>query len=678
VEYNDELWRIIGTFDGSDVGLEEGKQYTKIIRSNPFSTAYPWDWDDINGNGLIDRDEWSELWADASLNALLNNDYLNQAGEFSSTSTDKGLNETARNMIAKFNNQYSKWYTKGYLTGNTQTANDFYSDERQKGYLYTAIGSMYPSDYGYAIYDGGNDDSCVFPSRANMSSCKQYNWLYRSGVNQLLISYGKMGSLLIPSMISSEGQVTMYDISTSTAYFRPALYLEADVLIISGKGSEDDPYKIYKKTKDSSSDTLSDTILALASGIERQSAQTNGGVYRVVSPEVTTPNFTIYKNLTQDEYGSVVEYKASESGALLSAGTLTSNIYTWDSSEGFWEKSYVRGNDGDYYNLVIPIKESGNYRYCFSTHYGSSSNKLKVYITDENSSIYANSKSTISLTSVVGNDCRGLGDITEGQGVRFEYMKGGASGTGVSITLQKMEETVPFGNPGVKYQGKDPNNYVLFNNGELWRIIGTFEGSTIGLEQGEHYTKIIKSASIGNYEWDSSISTTWQDSDLNYYLTNNLYNNLNVNTKDMIEYATWHLGKIQNGDYNASGYYIEERGASGGIIPHQNYIGLMNPSDYGYAMYAGNTNHDCTIETLISNYSASKYGCVNYDWLFNGDEWTISPINLRSSFIVSADGVIGIGGNDTDEYAVRPVLYLKSNVSIEAGEGTLSSPYILK
>jgi len=67
-------------------------------------------------------------------------------------------------------------------------------------------------------------------------------------------------------------------------------------------------------------------------------------------------------------------------------------------------------------------------------------------------------------------------------------------------------ETVEYnGTPydaGVRYEGNDPDNYVTFNGNEEWRIIGVFEGSTIGLEPGKQYTKIIKSASIGNMAWN--------------------------------------------------------------------------------------------------------------------------------------------------------------------------------
>ncbi len=44
----------------------------------------------------------------------------------------------------------------------------------------------------------------------------------------------------------------------------------------------------------------------------------------------------------------------------------------------------------------------------------------------------------------------------------------------------------------LRYTGKNPNNYVLFNN-ELWRMIGIFDGKI----------KIIKNDSIKDMSWDS-------------------------------------------------------------------------------------------------------------------------------------------------------------------------------
>ena len=64
-------------------------------------------------------------------------------------------------------------------------------------------------------------------------------------------------------------------------------------------------------------------------------------------------------------------------------------------------------------------------------------------------------------------------------------------------------------------EGKDPDNYVSFN-GEEWRIIGLFEGSTIGLESGKQYTKIIRNTPMYK-AWDDN-ENDWANSTLKAYL----------------------------------------------------------------------------------------------------------------------------------------------------------------
>jgi len=70
---------------------------------------------------------------------------------------------------------------------------------------------------------------------------------------------------------------------------------------------------------------------------------------------------------------------------------------------------------------------------------------------------------------------------------------------------------------GVRYEGKNPDNYVEYN-GELWRIIGTFNGSDMNLDPNKEYTKIARSTPIGNMAWDTGGENDWVKSTLNAYL----------------------------------------------------------------------------------------------------------------------------------------------------------------
>ena len=75
---------------------------------------------------------------------------------------------------------------------------------------------------------------------------------------------------------------------------------------------------------------------------------------------------------------------------------------------------------------------------------------------------------------------------------------------------------------GGQYEGKNPNNYIWFNN-ELWRIIGVFDESSHG-QSGQNLVKIIRNESIGGLVWDKSSTNDWSTSSLKILLNENYYN----------------------------------------------------------------------------------------------------------------------------------------------------------
>lgn len=211
---------------------------------------------------------------------------------------------------------------------------------------------------------------------------------------------------------------------------------------------------------------------------------------------------------------------------------------------------------------------------------------------------------------------------------------------------------------GARYTGKNPNNYVSFN-GELWRIIGIFDGKI----------KIIKNKSIGAMQWNNTASNDWASSSLYQYLNTTYYNGINATYKNMIENATWKIGSGNTSDVTTSQMYgYEETQTTTG------YIGLMNASDYGYASsgcYGG-------FKTL-KNYNNSV--CTSKNWLYSGIyEWTIMPYSsdTKVGFIVHNNGYIDLCSSVTNVFETRPSLYLKSSVIITGGIGTSNDPYTLE
>ena len=267
-------------------------------------------------------------------------------------------------------------------------------------------------------------------------------------------------------------------------------------------------------------------------------------------------------------------------------------------------------------------------------------------------------------------------------------------------------------NGDYRYYGADPNNYVTFND-ETWRIIGAFHDVDDGTGTKETRLKIIRDESIGDYSWDSSESTInsgygvndWSKADLMTELNTLYYNStsgtcyngennasttcnftstgLDSTARGMLDNAVYHLGgsSSYSGLY-ADDYYNAERGTTvydcspdDGACPRATTwtgkVGLMYPSDYAYAVDLSLCTRD--------GYNYYNSTCKSNDWLlYSSSQWTIMPSSFFAyyAFYVRSTGDV----DDSIPYttkAARPVLYLKSNVTIVGGEGTSFNPYQL-
>ena len=236
-----------------------------------------------------------------------------------------------------------------------------------------------------------------------------------------------------------------------------------------------------------------------------------------------------------------------------------------------------------------------------------------------------------------------------------------------------------------RYRGASPKNYVTFNN-EVWRIIGVFPTDD-GTGNIENRIKIIKDQSIGNNYWNNvSVTSTssynnWTGATLMKYLNATYYNSLiNNNSIDMVDDVKYYLG-----GYNGSLIvekdvaYQNERKISGssyyyGTNPNSwvGKLALMYASDYGYA-----TTDACT--QLLSSYNNTT--CTSNNWLYNikVNEWILSQAASGNSyaFYVYYGGGVSNTTVSSNQMAVRPTLYLKSEVQITEGDGTSTNPYKL-
>ena len=276
-----------------------------------------------------------------------------------------------------------------------------------------------------------------------------------------------------------------------------------------------------------------------------------------------------------------------------------------------------------------------------------------------------------------------------------------------------------------RYIGANPNNYVKFND-ELWRIIGVFDVDD-GTGKVEKRMKIVRNDSIGNYSWDNKNTSTgadaygknnWPDARLNYLLNSghesetyggSLYWNRKSGTcyagssnattscdftstgltdaaKEMIGDAKWYLGGTASYTSSSNGlashFYSYERGTtvySGRSTNWTGKVGLIYPSDYGYATSGSSstTRATCLAKELYNWDGASA--CYQNDWLFkSATYWSLSPYSSYSYRVFSVSYSGFVSNNDSyNAFGVWPVVHLKSTINITSGTGSSTDPFIL-
>ena len=255
----------------------------------------------------------------------------------------------------------------------------------------------------------------------------------------------------------------------------------------------------------------------------------------------------------------------------------------------------------------------------------------------------------------------------------------------------------------IRYIGANPNNYVYFNCSdynnqsdstcEKWRIIGVFRNMTKSDGKKEDLVKIIRDDGLGGIAWDTNNVNDWSKASLQTTLNGEYYNGTyatgafkNDSTRNAIESVVWNLGGIGYLDDSLSTSYSSERGTTvyGHATTWTGKVGLMYPSDYGYATSGGaTTNRSTCLTTTMGNWDRSGVSdCYSNDYLYKSSyyQWTLAPFssNPNNVFIVYALGYVA-SGDASHSYGVRPAAFLKSNISItDVGLGTAESPFQLK
>ena len=279
-----------------------------------------------------------------------------------------------------------------------------------------------------------------------------------------------------------------------------------------------------------------------------------------------------------------------------------------------------------------------------------------------------------------------------------------------------------------RYYGASPNNYICLDmegqstcpDKHLYRIIGSIyeelentnrikvikatpltDGTTSAFSwdytSSGSYSNIWATITSGNYSnsltsgsqlmkllnsgawWNGTSGSYYNDSTTAKTVNFTNYK-LSDKAKSYITTSRYYLGGYKNQTPLTNEMYGYERGIKRYNTDRPLYwegmVGLMYPSDYGYA--AGNT---CVTGTKLWDYSG---GCMNKDWLHisNTDQWLMLPYSGNSVLVfrTSSSGFVHNYGDGSISYNVRsarPVFFLSSSASISEGEGTSAAPYIL-
>ena len=208
------------------------------------------------------------------------------------------------------------------------------------------------------------------------------------------------------------------------------------------------------------------------------------------------------------------------------------------------------------------------------------------------------------------------------------------------------------------------NDIISYNGQHIYSKIGSYYNGTKGckpaaISEGENF----------NCE-DIDFTTTGLKND---------------STRNAIENVVWNLGGSSTyNDVTSGMFYERERGTtvySGRPTTWTGKIGLMYPSDYGYATSGGQNSdrENCLANALHNWNNPSISDCQENNYLLkSSDQWTLTSESASSNdiFLFCPSGYVYDLNTDYN-LGVRPTLFLKSNISISAGTGSKSDPYQL-
>ena len=470
------------------------------------------------------------------------------------------------------------------------------------------------------------------------------------GVNSYLASsesYFGLDNTTIKNITSSG----ITDTTTSTTSgLRPAIYLQNDVKV-TGSGTSSDPYRLSDK---------GDVIFA--------SATLNGTALETF-PKESDPY--IPKTVTCTN-GSVGHWNTEKQKIELTTVNLPTSCVV-DFTEGYTVT--LSATNG---TVTAPtskvIGRTGTATFTVTPNDG-----YKAELETDNCGGTL-SGSTYTISSITaGKTCS----------IIFKSDNPFLSGTLAYKIYEKSKthEDGVYNENGYRYEGVDPNNYIQMEKSdrttEMWRIIGLFPDG----ENGENIIRVRK-AGYEKAAYDSNSTNHWPNTTL-YTTLSSTYSLTNY--KNTVNYKMYLGTSNKYNSYVLADYYDMERMLNSkgmaGATSKASYssetkftgsVGLMYPSDYGYAVLAS----DCARTIKPLNYHETTT-CYDNNWLYHRTsdfQLLITPIALAANLVsdVSTKGYVTLYGDFvTDSGLVAPVMALSATIVV-TGSGTQSDPYVMQ
>lgn len=264
IYFNEELWRIIGIFNVYNTETKKTEKMVKIVRNDSLG-YYSYDTSEENAYGINN-------WSTSKLQSELNDDYLNnlltENPYWYNGYNGKKTNQFDRSKVIREEYQHMIGSVRWNLGGskyadpsdppyglptleqyNSERGNTVYTrDNITRATTWDGkIGLINASDYGYS----STNEDCRNNLRAGVtytnstwdysgSKCKNNNWLQKT------IWYWSLTCSSAKNLcyaIEASG-LANYSVASNSGGVFPSLYLLSDVMITSGTGDKNDPYRM--------------------------------------------------------------------------------------------------------------------------------------------------------------------------------------------------------------------------------------------------------------------------------------------------------------------------------------------------------------------------------------------------------------------------------------------------